>query len=220
MPSAFPGMDPYLERPGVWEDFHGDFIYSLRETLLRVMPQNYDARVGQQVYLVQPPPETFVEVQERYIEVLHEPDQSLVAVVELLSPANKEQPGHGDYLSKRERLLQQDIHLIEIDLLRAGRRLPMKGDMPSGQHFIYLARAEERPVIQVYGWPLHQSLPAIPFPLRAPDSDIWINLQAVFALAFNRGGFQRRIHYDQPPPGPLSDADRTWVQERVQARAG
>lgn len=26
MPSRFPGMDPYLEHPGVWPDFHAEFI--------------------------------------------------------------------------------------------------------------------------------------------------------------------------------------------------
>ncbi|QWK12050.1 MAG: DUF4058 family protein [Thermoflexus hugenholtzii] len=24
MPSPFPGMDPYLERPDLWPDFHGN----------------------------------------------------------------------------------------------------------------------------------------------------------------------------------------------------
>ncbi|WP_369016122.1 DUF4058 family protein [Armatimonas sp.] len=26
MPSPFPGMDPYLEDRGVWEDFHTTFL--------------------------------------------------------------------------------------------------------------------------------------------------------------------------------------------------
>jgi hypothetical protein len=30
MPSPFPGMDPYLEDPGGWCDFHGEFVYALR----------------------------------------------------------------------------------------------------------------------------------------------------------------------------------------------
>ncbi|MBI3176672.1 MAG: DUF4058 family protein [Chloroflexi bacterium] len=26
MPSPFPGMDPYIEDPDVWGDFHGGFL--------------------------------------------------------------------------------------------------------------------------------------------------------------------------------------------------
>ena len=43
MPSPFPGMDPYLEDPAVWEDFHGEFIYECRHLLLDVLPPEYDA---------------------------------------------------------------------------------------------------------------------------------------------------------------------------------
>src|SRR5436190_13644699 len=37
------------------------------------------------------------ETHERHIEVLHRPDRKLVAVLELLSPANKEEPGRTLY---------------------------------------------------------------------------------------------------------------------------
>ena len=44
------------------------------------------------------------ETHERYIEILHRPERTLVAVLELLSPANKEEPGRSDYLAKRNAL--------------------------------------------------------------------------------------------------------------------
>jgi hypothetical protein len=51
MPSPFPGMDPYLEAPGLWPDFHGAMLYALRAVLSRVLPPGYLARVDRYVWL-------------------------------------------------------------------------------------------------------------------------------------------------------------------------
>src|SRR5262249_15256600 len=72
------------------------------------------------------------ETHDRYIEILHRPDRTLVAVLELLSPANKEEPGRSDYLAKRNALLRHRIHVVEVDLLIGGRRLPVEEDLPPG----------------------------------------------------------------------------------------
>jgi hypothetical protein len=31
--SPFPGMDPYIEACGLWEDFHGDLIAEMKRAL-------------------------------------------------------------------------------------------------------------------------------------------------------------------------------------------
>jgi hypothetical protein len=38
MPSPFPGMDPYLENPEIFPDFHDSFITYLREVLQASLP--------------------------------------------------------------------------------------------------------------------------------------------------------------------------------------
>ena len=38
MPSPFPGMDPYLESPEIFPDFHDSFITYLREALQAACP--------------------------------------------------------------------------------------------------------------------------------------------------------------------------------------
>ena len=43
MPSPFPGMDPWLERRGLFPDFHDSLIYLMRETLNALMPPGYAA---------------------------------------------------------------------------------------------------------------------------------------------------------------------------------
>lgn len=49
MPSPFPGMDPYLEDPEVWPDFHVTFLASLRPELNKMLPPRYVARLDRYV---------------------------------------------------------------------------------------------------------------------------------------------------------------------------
>src|SRR5207245_11345918 len=52
MKSPFPGMDPYLEDPAFWPEFHHKFINCWQEHLADLLPDNYDVRIGEHVYVV------------------------------------------------------------------------------------------------------------------------------------------------------------------------
>lgn len=52
MSSRFPGMDPYLEDPAFWPDFHLEFIVALRNALRQGLPANYEARLDEQIKLI------------------------------------------------------------------------------------------------------------------------------------------------------------------------
>ncbi|MEZ6060019.1 MAG: DUF4058 family protein [Planctomycetaceae bacterium] len=58
MPSPFPGMDPFLEAPDVFPDFHDAFIAYLREAIQPTLPVPYYAALGRRAW---------VEVTERFI---------------------------------------------------------------------------------------------------------------------------------------------------------
>ncbi len=45
MPSPFPGMDPYIEDPEVWSDFHSGLAAEIRETLNQNLRPRYVARM-------------------------------------------------------------------------------------------------------------------------------------------------------------------------------
>lgn len=45
MPSPFPGMDPYLEQPDVWEDFHSRYIVHVGDQLAARVGSNYAVKV-------------------------------------------------------------------------------------------------------------------------------------------------------------------------------
>jgi hypothetical protein len=246
-------MDPYLELPAYWSDFHFTFINYWREAIADVLPPEYEAALGERVYLVEHDPEarrlgypdvavtegersaappsrpasaatlepvtiplTILEgPRETYIEILHQPDRRLVAALELLSPANKEQPGRTEYLAKRQALLRQDVHLVELDLLLGGLRLPLQKPLPPADYYYFLSRADRRPDCQVYSWTLRDPLSTLPLPLRAPDPDVFINLATVFTTAYDRGRFRRRLPYQGPVPVFFLEATRLWVESML-----
>jgi len=57
MSSPFPGMDPWLERPGFWPDVHDSLIMSLRRALAPLLRPKYYLAVQQRTVIAVVPPE-------------------------------------------------------------------------------------------------------------------------------------------------------------------
>src|SRR4051812_22114829 len=57
MPSPFPGVDPFLEDPAYWSDFHYTFINYWREAIAEQLPVEYEANFGGRLYLVEVDPD-------------------------------------------------------------------------------------------------------------------------------------------------------------------
>src|SRR4051794_32811434 len=77
MPSPFPGMDPYLESPTHWSDFHATFVPALRDAINMRLPKNYLARLDEHVSVVAPV--SVIPFGESFIPdvtVLHRDDQT------------------------------------------------------------------------------------------------------------------------------------------------
>jgi len=77
------------------------------------------------------------------IEIRDTANRQLVTAIEVLSPTNKRGDGRQEYLAKRRRILLSTAHLLEIDLLRQGQRVPMQKPLPAAPYFIFLSRAEK-----------------------------------------------------------------------------
>jgi len=261
MPSPFPGMDPYLEGPPHWSDFHPTLIQALRELIADQLPPNYFAGVNEDVLMVEPdvlskevqpdvtvirqrssetiapanqPDVALLESQpviipnvirfdpriETFIEVRHLPDREVVTVVELLSPSNKTGSGRAQYLAKRDSLLREDIHVVELDLIRGGQRLRLERPLPAGHYYAFISRVEDRPDCGVYHWTVRQRPPRIPIPLRAPDADVLVDLAAAIVIAYGRGRYGQIVNYSGAPPPPVFDpADAEWVMRTAAAAA-
>jgi hypothetical protein len=51
MPSPFPGMNPYLEQPDGWHEFHETYCGVIIETLIAAVPDTYLVRGEENVYI-------------------------------------------------------------------------------------------------------------------------------------------------------------------------
>ena len=104
---------------------------------------------------------------QAFLTIRERETMTVVTVLEVLSLDNKRSGSDGrrEYLRKREAVLESDVHLVELDLLRAGTRLPTVEPLPPGACYAYVSRADRRPQVEVYAWTLRQSLPTIPVPL-------------------------------------------------------
>jgi hypothetical protein len=162
-----------------------------------------------------------VEIPERrriaFLTVREREARSLVTVIEVLSPLNKRRgsAGRRKYLRKRAAVLESAAHLIELDLLRRGARLPTKEPLPPGDYYALVSREQQRPVVEVYAWPLSHPLPPIPVPLAENDREATLDLQAVFSTVYDRAGYDYSLNYRRPIEPPLSEVDATWTQEQL-----
>jgi hypothetical protein len=150
---------------------------------------------------------SFVEVRSRH-------DRELITVIELLSPSNK-RPGadRSQYLAKRRQLWHSSVHLVEIDLLRGHPRLPLD-DLPECDYYAMVSRADLRPEVELWSLRLQNPLPVIPIPLRAPDPDARLDLQATLHRVYDAAGYEDYI-YETDPQLPLSPDDVVWARQFV-----
>ncbi len=270
MPSPFPGMDPWLEAPGLWPDVHNSIAGEIRRLLNRTLPAGYRARLEERRELVAfdgnderafktTPDVDVVEAETAggvavagvrttittgvtvYADELptlldvgvYDDSDRPVTLVEILSPVNKRQ-NRAEFLHKRLNLLRSPAGLVEIDLLRRGRRVcgdsaggpPVR--VPVGTAYLALvSRPWERGPTpypsdgfrwEAYFLNLADPLPVLPVPLRKDDGDAPLDLQHCFSEAYDGGSFVRETRfYNAPPDPPLPPAADEWANARIQA---
>lgn len=149
------------------------------------------------------------------VEIRDLAERRLVTVIEILSPANKYEPGFGEYLQKRAELLRSRTHLLEIDLLRRGARVELARPLPPSPYYAMLNRSNRR-VNEIFTLPLRERLKVLPVPLLPPDRDVPLDLQAAIEACFALVGYERLLPYREPPPPPdLPPQELAWLEERL-----
>jgi len=161
-----------------------------------------------------------VERSETYLFVRHRVSMEVVTVIELLSPANKRRNGTGrhEYLAKRTEFLSRSSHLVELDLLRGGDRLPLIGPVPAADYFAIVSRANRRPRCEVYAWTIRDPLPTIPIPLKRGDADAMLPLQDVFEIVYQRARYDLSMNYNSPLEPPFSSDESNWLNHLRQSK--
>lgn len=154
-----------------------------------------------------------------FLTVRERESMEVVTVIEVLSPSNKRpgSDGRREYLSKRESVLVGPAHLIELDLLRGGERLPTVETLPPADYYAFVSRKRDRPKVEVYHWSLRQQLPLITVPLAGGDPEVPLDLQAAFTNVYDRAGYDYSLSYRHPVEPPLGDEDAAWAQQVLTA---
>ena len=268
MRSPFPGMDPFIESCGLWEDFHDELTGEIKAALARLVPDHYVVRYGERSYVAlvtseeiglpdrrssqadvaiafatgkNPSPGTAaavaelpaigtedtpvtmralieMEFRESFVEIYQlRPERRLVTTVEVLSPSNKryKSPGWFRYCRKRQAHLEGYANLVEIDLLRGGRRMPMEDEWPESPYYVLVSRKPTAP--QCLVWPAYclRPLPEIPIPLSPPDADVPLALQPMVEAIYERSRYALDIDYRQRCRPRLDPAHTQWLREQL-----
>ena len=153
---------------------------------------------------------------QKFLSIRNTQSRKIVTVIELLSPSNKT-PGDGwsEYLVNAAIFSYTLAHLVEIDLLRCGQRLPTREPLAPADFYAFVCRRQRLPQAEVYGWTLRDRLPVIPIPLAGDDPDVPLDLQAAFTTTYDRAGYDYAFDYHSPVEPPLEASLSEWVRSVV-----
>jgi hypothetical protein len=164
-------------------------------------------------------------MREAYIKIVEAGSgDRVVTVIEFLSLSNKVSgDGRDQYLQKQKECLGGRVSLVEIDLLRSGKRamaipesrVPRRCRTP---YRICVKRGWVRSAFELYPVPIQFPLPAIRIPLRKSDTDIALELQPLIDSCY-RNGVYDDINYQRPPNPPLDAEDEAWADELLKGRS-
>jgi hypothetical protein len=239
-------MDPYLEG-AEWMSFHAEFCVEIARQLRPKLRPKYIAQTikrfvsdstnllaifsgsfnpsattpgtlgggSKNIY-----PETVMpEIVPQYaVEIRDLENRQLVTLIEVLSPANRQGDGYEEYRNKRQRILLSSTHLLEIDLLRKGQRIPMRQPLPPAAYFVFLSRQQRRPMTEVWQIALNQRLPTVPVPLQPGDADVGLDLAQALTDVYDSVEYNLLIDYTRPPDVPLEGEDAAWAAQVLQHR--
>ena len=157
---------------------------------------------------------------EWYITIGERSQEDPVTVVEVLSPSNKRPGGHGrsQYLEKRERIIEGATHLVEIDLVRVGRPMPVEGYDGDAPYRNLISRWPVRPEVDLYPFRLQTPIPDVPVPLLEGDDDAVVPLGALLDDMYEQDYYVNYVNYSGDPEGPLSDDDRRWIDRLLREK--
>lgn len=158
------------------------------------------------------PEEEAADEDENAIFIREAGSERLVTVIEILSYSNKTAGAEkrARYLLKRRELLQQGVHLVEVDLLRWGQRVV--ATLPAQPYHILVSRADEQPYTRVWSFGFDTPIPTTPLPLIGPEEHVPLPLQAAYTTVYQARNFRVRLDYQAEPDPPLTEVQRLAVQ--------
>lgn len=157
-----------------------------------------------------------VEAEIPSVEIRDVAGGLLVTSIEILSPANKYGSGWDEYQKKRQQVIHAQANLLEVDLLRRGRRPITVTSTPPAPYYLFLTRAGQPARADVWAVQVRGRLPTVPVPLRPPDDDVPLNLQRAFDAIYDEARYDLSLDYAKPPEYPLQGADALWAAQLLE----
>ncbi len=156
---------------------------------------------------------TAVTVRIPVIQIRDTAKNRLITCIEILSPVNKRAPGWQPYHEKRNDLHLSGVHLLEIDLLRRGKRHVVDLGIPAHHYLFSLWRAGTGRM-QVWTNRVREPLPVLPVPLKSPDPDVLLPIKPALDLIYQRGIYSLSIDYAKDPAPPdFSETEKAWMKD-------
>lgn len=156
-------------------------------------------------------------IRQRSVLIYDSAGNRIITAIEVLSPWNKTLGKAVEaYLHKREKYINSEMNLVEIDLIRAGDWTEMIGPylVPQDKITTYRVTVSQPDAPGPYHYPIsiRAKLPTIRIPLRPQDTPAKLNLQELIDKVYAMGRYNR-IDYNQPCSPPLADVEAAWVNE-------
>lgn len=154
-------------------------------------------------------------IRQRSVLIYDSAGNRIVTAIEVLSPWNKS-PGKAvrAYLEKRDKYINSEINLVEIDLIRTGDWTEMIGPylIPKRGLTTYRVTVVTPEATGPYHYPIpiRAKLQDIKVPLRAHDTPATLHLQQLIEKAYEMGRYDR-IDYSKPCKPPLEGPDKEWA---------
>ncbi|MCI0360816.1 MAG: DUF4058 family protein [Planctomycetaceae bacterium] len=209
----------YVETvPGRRRSIRADVAVSRRPDSIKVGPATAAVLDVEPSLFTLPMPE---EERELFLTITRTGSSEVVTIVEVLSPGNKRlgSDGRREYIDKRGRVLRSHTHLVEVDLLLEGERLPVDEPLrPTTDYCVFVSRSDRRPVAEGFEWTLQQRLPRIPIPLAGDDPDAILDLQRALDVVYHSAGYDYALEYNEPLDIEVRPASRDWIEETLRTK--
>ena len=151
-------------------------------------------------------------VTESFVEIREKNGGRLISVVEFISPSNKlPGPGREKYRQKQRELEAADVHLVEIDLVRAGERVfGFPGPIAESCAPLLMAHIRKGYEHRLYAFSIGDRLPKLPVPLRYEENEIVLDLQPIHDQCYHDGAYDD-IDYSRDPNLALDPEIAAWA---------
>lgn len=229
MPSPFPGMDPYLERPGLWRDVNHSLISTIQALLATQLRPRYVVRIEERAYVaeecngnskLQSFNRSGDEVREAFLKIIDRETRDVLTVIEVLRPTNKAPGSRGleSFTRNRHEVMSSLSNWVEIDLFRGDRMVHVPTSVGPQEYLVHVSTRDMRPQAFLYPIRLWDRLPIIPIPVRTGDPDASLDLQAALDAIYDRAGYDLDIDYRCEPNPPLNADLAAWADQLLRSK--